>query len=201
MTTIFVNSLLYIWPISFLIYDLAATLPITAIVAFESSIMFGLFIISMELLSKTDGGAKAATARVLKNPILLAIVIGAALNLAGTALPAPILTFTDFAGRAAAPLTLFALGVILSQNAITPGPVDATFAVIKLVAFPAVVWAGMTTLSPGNNWQALFLLNSAGPSGAMAFALALVYGVRSDVIARVIIWTSALSLISLAALA
>ena len=55
--------------------------------------------------------------------------------------------------------------------------------------------------SPGNGWTDLFVLNAAGPSGAMAFALALLYGVRTDAIAPVIVWTSTLSLISLSFLA
>jgi hypothetical protein len=44
-------------------------------------------------------------------------------------------------------------------------------------------------------------LNSAGPSGAMAFALAMIHKVNTDKIAPVIVWTSMLSLISLAYLA
>ena len=47
----------------------------------------------------------------------------------------------------------------------------------------------------------LLVLAAAGPSGAMAFALALLHGVRTDQIAPVVIWTSVLSLMSLAWLA
>lgn len=201
MALIFVNSLLYIWPISFLIYGEAAALPITAIVALDSSITFGAFIIAMEVTSGGSGGTRAALGAMARNPVLMAIVIGAALNLANVPVPEPILTFADFVGRAAAPLTLFVLGVILSQSPLMPGAIDSTFIAIKLVGFPLLVWLGMTILSPGHAWLELFLVCAAGPSGAMAFALALMYGVRSDVIARVIIWTSALSLISLAYLA
>jgi hypothetical protein len=44
------------------------------------------------------------------------------------------------------------------------------------------------------------LFNSAGPSGAMAFALAMLYGANTKIIAPVIIWTSLLSLPLLAML-
>ena len=63
------------------------------------------------------------------------------------------------------------------------------------------------TFAPGQvtgvsaRWHDLFTLTAAGPSGAMAFALALLHGVRTDAIAPVIIWTSVLSLLSLAWLA
>ena len=59
MAVIFVNSLLYIWPISYLIYGEAAALPITAIVAWDASVSFGFFIVSMELMAGNTaaGGA------------------------------------------------------------------------------------------------------------------------------------------------
>jgi len=138
MAMIFVNSLLYVWPISFLIYGEAAALPITAIVAWDASVAFSFFIISMELMS---GKSANPTRAILRNPVLIAIVLGTFASLAAIAVPTPILTFMEFT------------------------------------------------------------LNSAGPSGAMAFSLALLYGVRTDAIAQVIIWTSVLSLFSLAYLA
>ena len=200
MCVIFVNSLLYIWPISFLIYGEAAALPITAIVAFDAAISFAFFIISMELMAgeRAQGGALN---RIATNPVLIAILLGAVVNLSGLPVPVPLLTAMEFAGAAAAPLTLFALGVILSGSRLIPTPVVAGIGGMKLLAFPALVWAGMSLMLPGNEWEALFVLNAAGPSGAMAFALALLYKVRTDAIAPVIIWTSTLSLISLSLLA
>jgi malonate transporter len=200
MAVIFVNSLLYIWPISYLIYGEQAALPITAIVALDASITFAFFIISMELMAGTNetGGAFK---RVTTNPVLIAILLGALMNAAAIPVPEPVLTAAKFIGAGAAPLTLFALGVILSGHPITPQPVTIAIASLKLFAFPLIVWFAISTLSPANAWQPLFVLNAAGPSGAMAFALAMLYNVRTDAIAPVIIWTSTLSLISLAYLA
>ncbi len=199
MAMIFVNSLLYIWPISFLIYGEAAALPITAIVAWDASVAFGFFIISMEVMSQNKGGN--VIRRIALNPVLIAIVVGALVSLSGLTVPAPIMTFADFAGAAAAPLTLFALGVILSASKLKPSPVVATFSAIKLIVFPATMMILLYIFSVDPDWSKLFVLNAAGPSGAMAFSLALLYGVRTDAIAQVIIWTSVLSLFSLAYLA
>ena len=200
MAVIFVNSLLYIWPISFLIYGEQAALPITAIVALDASITFSFFIISMELMagSSATGGA---VKRVVTNPVLLAILAGVLMNFASIPVPEPVLTAAKFIGAGAAPLTLFALGVILSGHPIAPQPVTIAIATLKLLAFPLIVWLAMSGLTPNNPWEPYFILNAAGPSGAMAFALAMLYNVRTDAIAPVIIWTSTLSLISLAYLA
>ena len=50
------------------------------------------------------------------------------------------------------------------------------------------------------HWEKLLLFNSAGPSGAMAFALAMLHGANTKIIAPVIVWTSILSLPLLAVL-
>lgn len=200
MAVVFVNSLLYIWPVSFLIYGEIAALPITAIVALDATASFGFFIISMELMAgdKSTGGIGA---RIGRNPVLIAIVLGLAVNLLGLTTPEPLLTAAHFAGAGAAPLTLFALGVILSGHALKPDATIATISAFKLIGFPVLVFGMMTVVLPGNDWTPFFTLNAAGPSGAMAFALALLYKVRTDAIAPVIVWTSTLSLLSLAYLA
>lgn len=200
MAVVFVNTLLYIWPIASLIYGETAAMPITAIVAWDSAFSFAFFIISMELMAGSrDGGS--AMARVAKNPILIAIVAGIITAMLGLTVPEPILIAAKFAGAAAAPMTLFALGVILSTQTLVPQPVTIAIAGLKLLAFPLLVLGAMTLFLPGNAWTQLFTLAAAGPSGAMAFALALLYNVRTDCIAPVIIWTSILSLFTLALLA
>ncbi|MBP0483004.1 AEC family transporter [Sagittula salina] len=201
MAVIFVNTLLYIWPISLLIYGEGNNTPVAAIVAWDAAVSFTFFIVTTDLMAPRESAAPPALQRLATNPVLLAIAGGAALNLAGLALPAPLLTAFDFAGRAAAPLTLFALGVILSGHALRLSPLIATVSGLKLVVFPAVVAIALHLSVPAGVWQDLVTLTAAGPSGAMAFALALLYGARTDAIAPVIVWTSALSLLSLAWLA
>lgn len=201
MAVVFVNSLLYIWPISVLIYGPANNLPITALVAWDASVSFAFFIISTDLMANRGSGTAKAVKRVATNPVLIAIAAGVCVNLAQVAVPQPLLTAAEFAGAGAAPLTLLALGVILSGQRVTPGPVVLGISGMKLVVFPAFVGLGLLLIDAPANWEPLLQLNAAGPSGAMAFALAMLYRVRTDAIAPVIIWTSLLSLMSLAWLA
>jgi len=200
MATMFVNSLLYVWPITVLIYGADGVLPVTAVVLLDTAIFFSFFILSMEVMA---GGKawKATLGRIALNPVLLAIAAGALVNVGGVPLPQPVLNALAFAGPAAAPMTLFALGVILSGTALAPTPAIAGIAGLKLLGFPALVFGLAALLAPGSDWSAQMVLTAAGPSGAMPFALALLYGVRTDTIAPVIVWTSVLSLFSLAWLA
>lgn len=205
MAVVFVNSLLYIWPISTLIYGESGAIPISAIVALDASVTFAFFIITMELFSgkssDQSSALRAALPKILRNPILITIILSLTLNLVNIPIPEPIQTAARFAGAGAAPMTLFAMGVVLSANTISPNATIAGISAMKLLGFPALIWLGFATVSPENAWSDLFLLNSAGPSGAMAFSLALLHGVSARNIAPVIVWTSILSLFSLAWLA
>ncbi len=201
MCTVFVNTLLYVGPIATLIYGEAAALPITSIVAWDATVTFAFFIVTTDLMANRQASIGQSLRRVLSNPVLIAILIGLLVNAAGMALPEPVSTGLGFAGAAAAPLTLLALGVILSGHALRPSRTIAVVSGLKLLVFPALVWAALHVGTRPDNWNTLLVLGAAGPSGAMAFALAMLHGVRTDQIAPVVIWTSVLSLVSLAWLA
>jgi len=201
MATIFVNTLLYIWPISYLIYGEAAALPITSIVAWDTAFTFAFFIVTTDLMANRQATALKSLNRVATNPVLIAIALGAVTNILNVPVPVPLLTAMDFAGAAAPPLTLFALGVILSGHALTPTPTIVTISALKLLVFPAMLWAVLHLGERPPEWNTLMVLAAAGPAGAMAFALAMLHGVRTDQIAPVIVWTSVLSILSLAWLA
>ncbi|MEX5729592.1 malonate transporter [Rhodovulum iodosum] len=201
MATIFVNTLLYIWPISFLIYGEKAATAVTGIVAWDATVTFAFFIVTTDLLVNRASSPMQSLRRVAANPVLIAIALGVLGNVATLPTPAPVLTAMEFAGAGAAPLTLFALGVILSGHSLMPTPTVITISSLKLLVFPALVWAALQVGQRPEDWNSLLLLCAAGPSGAMAFSLGVLHGVRTDQLAPVIIWTSTLSLFSLAFLA
>ena len=201
MATVFVNSLLYIFPISKLIYGVEGNIPITAIVVWDATFTFAFFIITTDLLANKKVSFTKTFLRLAKNPVLVTIVLALFTNFGKFSIPEPILTAFDFVGAGAAPLTLFALGVILSSHGIQLTTRITVFTTIKLFGLPIIVLTLLQIGERPNLWNDMLLLNSAGPSGAMAFALALLYNTKTDIIAPVIIWTSILTLFSLAWLA
>ena len=92
-------------------------------------------------------------------------------------------------------------GVVLSGHSIKPTVTITTISAMKLLVLPLLVWASLHIGDRPPTWNTLLVLSAAGPSGAMAFALAMLHGVRTAQIAPVVIWTSFLSLVSLAWLA
>ncbi len=198
---IFANNAYYTLPIAILVYGEAEALPITMITLLDTVVAFAGMMVALQLI----GGGGVSLLRVgrvvLGTPVLQAILLGFAVNFSQVPIPAPVETFVDFAGSAAPPVGLFALGVVLSS---TPFRVEApvvAFSATKVFLFPGLVWLGLALLAPSDPDRDRFVLGSAGPSGTMAFSMALLHGVRTEAIAQVIIWTCVLTLVTLAVLA
>ena len=68
MATVFVNSLLYIFPISELIYGVTGNLPITAVVVWDATFTFAFFIITTDLLSNKKVTFTESFLRLAKIP-------------------------------------------------------------------------------------------------------------------------------------
>ena len=202
MCVVFVNTLMYIWPISQLMYGTGGNLPINAVVLWDATITFAFFIISTDLIanSRTSFSVTTTGKRLIQNPVLIAILLAVCSKLVHFDIDVSIIKALGFIGPAAPPMMLLALGIILSQSPLIPNIQIATITGIKLIGLPVILLIMITIFVTDPYWEKLLLLNSAGPSGAMAFALAMLHRAKTDIIAPVIIWTSLLSLPLLAIL-
>lgn len=198
---IFGNNALYILPMSVLLYGPENVLPVTAIVTLDAIVAFGCSMLALQIISLGKARVSSVVFSIAKLPMIQAIILGVILNLIGIMVPAPINTFVNFSGAGAAPVALFALGVVLSQTQFRPDATVITFTIIKLLLFPASIWQGLETFAFDDPGKGLFLLGAAAPAGAMSFSLAMLYNIRTDAIAQIIITTSVLTLLTLAALA
>jgi len=200
---VFANNAYYILPIAKFLYGDTGTLAVASIVIMDAILVFGGTMVALEARKGLDAGAGFALVaeRIAKLPLIWALVLGFGFSAGGVAIPGPIDTFTAFVGNAASPIALFAMGVILSATSLKPEPVVYVISAIKGVIFPATIAFLLYTLLPPAVTLPLFVLASAGPAGVMAFSLALLYSVRTDAIMQVTVWTSILTLVSLAFLA
>ena len=116
MTTIFVNSLLYIWPISALIYRPTGNVPIVAVVAWDASTTFAFFVISKDIPCHKSAELGKTLKQLIKNLILLCIIFAVLFNLSALPLIGTVKTALEFLSAGTASITLFALRVILSAH-------------------------------------------------------------------------------------
>ena len=203
MTACFSNHILFVLPIALQLYGEPAGLPIAAIVTADAALVFGLTIFAMEFMTNQIANAKKVASQLVQNPMIIAIVAGILINLSGVTLPSGMITFTDFTGAAAAPVALFALGILLARS--SPWelePVAIVVTLLQLAAFPALLWLGFQSMGIAGGgaglWPESTLLVAAGPCGAMPFVLAMRYGVRPDAIAKAIVYSTTLSMFTLA---
>lgn len=198
---IFANNVFYGLPIGVLLYGEGGVLPITMVVVLDSTVSFGgtMFVLQAIRLGRISPGAVLAI--FARTPVLLAILAGTALGIARVPVPPPLQTFLDFNGVAAAPVALFSLGVVLSATPFGWDRGVAVVSAIKLLIFPTFVGLLLTYFAGGWEANRLFAFAAAAPTGAMAMSLALLYDIKSDRVAQVMVWTSFLSLLVLAALA
>ena len=203
MASCFVNHVFFILPIATILYGQQSVAPISAIIVMDTTIIFGGAIVGLEIASHRSESRFEVLRSFLKNPVLLSIAAGLAINGMGIRLHEGIITFTDFVGSAAAPAALFSLGIILAQRRLlTLDYVAIMVTLLKVIGHPLVAWALFSSfmiLDP--IVRDPILLVAAGPCGAMPFVLAMQYKVRTESIGLAIIYSTVASLATLSLIA
>ena len=65
MCVVFVNTLMYIWPISQLLYGSVGNLPINAVVLWDATVVFAFFIITTDFIANREVGVATASTKLL----------------------------------------------------------------------------------------------------------------------------------------
>ncbi|HUC17091.1 MAG TPA: AEC family transporter [Acetobacteraceae bacterium] len=137
---------------------------------------------------------------LLRNPLLVAPVLGALVPIAGQSVPAPLETFLKLLGGAASPCALVTLGLFLaSEREKSPGNAGSTALLVgfKLLLQPVIAWvlaAIVLNLSPLLTHAAVLL--AALPTGTGPFMLAELYRREAAVTSRVILVSTVASLLT-----
>ncbi len=201
MSGVVANNAFYVLPIALALYGPQGAQPFVAITTVDGLIGFSAVILALEFVRHGRISWRVLGLAIIRSPIILALMAGIAFAASGLVLPQPVTTFVDFNGAAAAPVALFALGVVLSETTFRRDVVVALFVGVKLILFPACVWAAINLVSYRESDAPIYVLSAAGPSVAMSLSLAILYNVRTETIAQVMVWTGLFSLVSLMLLA
>ncbi len=200
MAACFVNHVFFVLPIAERIYGPLVSQPIAGIILVDVFIFCGTTVL-MDVINVKVTSYRETIFKLAKNPFLVACVLGMLMWLVPWIIPNGVMTYASFVGSAAAPASLFALGIVLAGNPIRPIGSTAWIVIVSKVAFHPMLFfmlSGVAGISsPATD---VSLLVAAGPCGAMPFVIALQYGVKSDGITKAIILSTLLSLITLAAL-
>ncbi len=202
----FSNVVLLGIPLILLAFGERGLVAVMFIVAFHPILLIALPTVMVELARGSRGGAGrvlgSVTAALMRNPVILSIVLGFAFGATGWELPKPIATPIDMLKAGAGPAALFALGATLTTFRIGGHLKDSLIVVaIKLIVLPGAVWvmcSQVFALEP--IWTAVATVTAAMPTGANAFLLARTYDRFVARSATVILLSTALSVVTVAAL-
>jgi len=135
---------------------------------------------------------------VVKNPLIIAIVVGTGFSAAGFGLPGELSGFTNLLGQAAAPAAMFALGAVLAGRPIADGLGEASWvSVFKLAAHPLIMWGAMTAFGVSDAWRLVATLGAATPVAAALFVIAQEHDVMPARASTAVLISTAVSMVSL----
>ena len=141
-----------------------------------------------------------AAARLVKNPLIIAIFAGAAVSLSGLAMPAPVVKALDMLALASGAVALFVIGGTLAGIRLTGMLGDAgQIAVAKLLLHPAAVFAFLMLVPPMEpELRKAALIFASVPMVTIYPLLGQPYG-QEEKCAAVLTLTTALSFLTMAA--
>lgn len=201
MASVFANHLLYLLPIATFRFGEAVAAQMITFVVVDSIVIYGGTVVLLDLTGAGDPPeGTTSLGRLVRNPQLLAIAAGVVANIVGVPLDNGFGTFVRFLGGAAAPVSLFALGIVLmAQAGRTDFRVALTVSLLKLALMPAVVAGfafGVFAVNPVAAGQALLV--AAAPSGILPFVLAVHHRLPARDISMAVMLSTVASLFTVA---
>jgi malonate transporter and related proteins len=133
------------------------------------------------------------------NPVVVSIVLGAALAASNVRLPVSIDRFLAFLGGSAGPTALFALGGVLGLQRIDRATalVATAISAVKLVAYPLLVWWVLgRVLQLDSLWVQTGVLVAALPSASSNFVMAQRYATDPEGVSAAILLTTVASVVT-----
>ncbi len=178
MTAIFSNTGYMGIPLSIVAFGDSGALPAVIATVSQTILYLAIPVCVIEMTSGAGRGLakalKGTMAALLKNPMIVAPVLGILYSLTGLPVPKPIGAFSTVLGAAAAPCALFAMGLFLVGKPIRKGKAEISAMVfIKLLIHPlAAWWLATHVFEVRDDWVRILLLMAALPTGATVFVLA-----------------------------
>lgn len=201
---LFSNSLLLGLAITERAYGAAALEGNYAIISLHAPLLYGFGIALMEWArSRGHGLSGMALLRqiaraILSQSLVIGILLGFAINLAGNPLPEVFWSGVDMVARAAIPVALFGLGGVLVRYRIEGdlGPV-LMVTLASLILHPAVTWfLGTQVFQLGDAALRSAVVTAAMAPGVNAYMFAHMYGMGKRVNASSVLVATAASILT-----
>jgi predicted permease len=180
-----------------------ASFPMVMILGFHSATFMPLTVLLVQADRDRTGSLssrlRTVVHDVVRNPIIVALLVGAVINVSGLPLWSPAASILDLLGQAAIPCALVALGGSLAGYDASgeTGPVLLLTA-LKLVVHPLLVWiVAVPVLGLSGLPVSVAVLLAAMPSAVFVYLFGARYDAAANVAARTVLLTSVASFATL----
>lgn len=205
MSSVFTNTVMLGLPMAYALFGDRGLLLTSSIIAVNGLLYYTLTTTLIELgqgrggspARQVLGGLKGLT----RNPILLAMAAGLVWGAIGLPIPSPAAKMIDMLAAAAPPVALIALGTSLIKFKLAGDLLEAAWvSAIKLTVYPALSGLiGYYLVGLRGDTLALAILLAALPVGVNPFLLASRYNVYVNRCGSIILLTTGMSILTLAA--
>jgi predicted permease len=202
ITAAFSNSFILGIPLVLAAFGEAGMAPLSLIIAFHSVLLFTLTTLVAEMALGAGAPLRQIPLTVVRglagNPILIALLVGLAINIAGYELAGGLDRIARYLGDAALPCALFALGATLSRFKLVGAlPAALCLTVIKNAVHPLLVLVLLPFFALSPMAAAVAITVAACPSGVNAFLFASRYKAAEVEATSTILLSTAVSIITL----
>lgn len=202
---LFSNSLLLGLPIMERAYGTEALSGNYAIISIHAPTLYAFGITVMEIVRHHGKGlsvgqlAAQIGGGIIRNPLVIGLTLGFAVNISGIALPTPAWAAIDMMARAALPAALFGLGGVLVRYR-PEGDMRAIAMVcaLSLLVHPTLTWLlGTRVFHLSVNELRSAVVTSSMSPGVNAYLFANMYGVAKRVAASSVLIATGLSILTI----
>ena len=200
MSACYANIVLLGLPLCQAAFGERGHLPLFILMATQSILLFPLATYALEIYGQQRAGQALfyarAVARLLVNPVIVALLLGFIVNLGALTLPTVVSRLLDLLGAAGPGCALVALGINLAQYPLGGGWRDvAVLVILKNIMCPLGVWGCAKALGVAPAWSLIAVLMAAMPVGLNTFIFASQYQVRQDTVAKTIVVSTLVSMV------
>ena len=195
MTASFGNHLFFLYPILLVDFTSKDIVPIETVIAADF-ITVGLSVCALDFTTQQKIDVKKTILKQIKNPALIGLALGLIIYHSSVSLPESANRLVNFICASGIPLTLIAMGVLLSYRTDTTQihlSILITFLKLfgYLIVLTLIVWLLGITFRDAKTT----LMLAATPIGVMGLVFASIYNLKTDAVVRSGIMTYIMSIL------
>jgi predicted permease len=156
--------------------------------------------IGVYLAARGRATSNQALRKLLKVPLVYAVLLAGVVNFSGATIPAPLFDAVDMVGKASIPVMLLILGMQLARTSITRalGTISlATF--IRLIVSPALAFGLAAVMGLRGVTRQTMIVEASTPTAVTSTILALEFDARPDLVTSAVFLSTLLSPLTLTA--